>query len=250
MDSASPGSCAPNTGHSLLQAHLLGSVEFDAVMRLQRRLVYQVTGDRSAAAVILCEHPRLITIGRQGSWAQIQGQPEELKPRNWPVRWVNRGGPCLLHMPGQIALYPILPLDCLSLSVQTYLDRLHAVLIALLNDFGIRGQHHSGEAGVWVGSRRIAGVGVAVRNWVSYFGATLNVNPDLAAFRLLRSSSNDQGKSTSIERERHGPLRPALVRERLLEHFAAQFQFDETALVFNHPSIQHKAASNALAPSS
>ena len=76
-----------------------------------------VAGDRDSACLILCEHPPLITVGRQGSRGHIRFDTEELFVRGWPVRWVNRGGGCLLHLPGQLAIYPILPLARLAVQV-------------------------------------------------------------------------------------------------------------------------------------
>ena len=94
---------------SALQVYLLEMLDFETLLRLQRRLHYDVTSDRLQAAIILCEHTPTITIGRQGSRAHLHVEPEELHSRRWPVRWVNRGGGCLLHVPGQFALYSILP---------------------------------------------------------------------------------------------------------------------------------------------
>jgi lipoyl(octanoyl) transferase len=240
----------PAATDSVLQAYLLGLVDFEAALLLQRYLVYQVSGDRQAAALLLCEHPPLITVGRQGSRAHILCEPEELRSRGWQVRWVNRGGGCLLHQPGQLAVYPILPLNRLGLGVQTYLDRLQEVLLAVLADFSVRCETRPGQPGVWVNSRLIAGVGVAVRDWVSYYGAVLNVNPDLALFRRVRCGGGAEPPMTSLERERRGPPRPSLVRERLLEHFAARFHFERTSLFFNHPTLPRKSASGTVAASS
>jgi lipoyl(octanoyl) transferase len=235
---------------SVLQAYLLGVVDFEAALALQRYLVYQVGGDRQGAALLLCEHPPLITVGRQGSRGHILCEPEELRSRRWSVRWVNRGGGCLLHLPGQLAVYPILPLDRLGLDVQTYLERLQEVLVGVLADFSIRGETRPGQPGVWVNSRLIAGVGVAVRDWVSYYGAVLNVNPDLEPFRRVRCGGGAELPMTSLERERRGPPRPSLVRERLLEHFAARFRFERTSLFFNHPTLPRKSPSGTVAASS
>jgi lipoyl(octanoyl) transferase len=232
---------------SLLQVYLLGSVDFRAALGLQQRLAYEVSGNRSTAALLLCEHPLIVTIGREGSWSHLRSGPEELRARRWPVRWINRGGGCWLQVPGQLAIYPILPLDRLGLSLRDYLQRLQAVLIALLDDFSIRAEKGGRSADLHVGPRSIAGVGVAVRDWVSYFGAALNVNPDLELFRDLFTSTALGGPATSLERERHGPLRPALVRERLLEHFAAGFHFGQTRVLFEHPSLKRKACSDAVA---
>jgi lipoyl(octanoyl) transferase len=230
-----------------LQVYLLGSVEFGDALDLQRLLAYQVAGDRDQAALILCEHPPLITIGRQGSQTHVQLEPEELLIRGWHVRWVNRGGGTLLHLPGQMALYPILPLDRLGLGIDQYLARLETVLSAVLDDFTVRSDSPNGTCGVRVGGRLLADCGVAVRDWVTYYGAVVNVNPDLELFRKVRCGVPAEAPMTSIERERRGPLRPALVRERLLDHFAAHFRFAHTSLFFHHPSLPRKAPSDAVA---
>ena len=123
---------------SALEAYLLGQLDFQAALALQRQLVYQVAGERSRVALVLCEHPPAITVGRHGSRAHILYQPEESnRTLRWPVRWVNRGGGCLLHLPGQLAIYPILPLDRLGLGLQAYLDRLAQVIVDVLRDFGV-----------------------------------------------------------------------------------------------------------------
>ena len=238
---------SPVAADTALQAYLLGPVEFEAALTLQRFLVYQVAGDRDGAALLCCEHPPLITVGRQGSRAHILCEPEELRARRWQVRWVNRGGGCVLHLPGQLAVYPILPLDRLGLGIQAYLDRLQDVLSALLDDFNISAETRPGRPGLWVGGRPIAAVGVAVRQWVTYYGTVLNINPDLEPFRRVRCVGGAEEPMTSLERERRGPLRPALVRERFLEHFAERFGFDRTSLFFDHPALPRRAPSDAVA---
>jgi lipoyl(octanoyl) transferase len=246
MTTLEPLRCrTPAAADPLLQVYLLGAVEFEAALALQRRLVYDVSGDRRSAALVLCEHPPLVTIGREGSWGHLRCDPGELCRRRWLVRWVNRGGGCLLHVPGQLAVYPVVPLDRLGLGLQAYLDRLGEILLAVLADFTVRGERRPGEPRVRVGARSVAELGVAVRDWVTYYGAFLNVNPDLELFRRMLAGDGD-GKMTSLERERRGPVKTALVRERLIEHFAARFGFAETALFFDHPALGRKAPSDAV----
>jgi lipoyl(octanoyl) transferase len=229
-----------------LRAYLLGEVGFDKALLLQRALAYEVGGQRDAVALVLCEHPPLITVGRQGGPGHLRVDPDDLRARRWRVRWVNRGGGCLLHLPGQLAVYPVVALDHHGLGLAAYVERLQRVLVAVLGDFSVRAETRPGEAGVWVGRRLVAAVGVAVRDWVAYYGAALNVNPDLAPFRLVHSGRPGDGPMTSLERERRGPLRPALVRERLLEHFAAAFGCGRTALFFNHPLLARPAHADAV----
>lgn len=219
-----------------LQAYLLGSLDFDAALRLQRRLHYDVAGDRDRAVLLLCEHPPLLTVGRQGSRAHLRLDTTE---RALPLRWVNRGGGCILHMPGQLALYPILPLDRLHLSIPEYLGKLGEMIAGLLHDFSIRGAIQAVTGAVLIGNRPIAATGVAVRDWVSYYGAYLNVQPDLDPYRLVTCTAGQREPMTSLERERRGPVRPALVRERLLEHFARCFGFQNVVLFTDHPALQN-----------
>jgi lipoyl(octanoyl) transferase len=228
-----------------LQAYLLGSIDFEAALAFQRRLVFQVSGDRSSSFLVLCEHPPLATIGRHGSRSHLLFEPDELRVRRWPVRWVNRGGGAMLHLPGQLAAYCVLPLDRLGLGLEAYLERLHTVVIAVLDDFNIRAEAKLGQPGVWVADRPIAGVGVAVRDWVAYYGIYLNVSPDLSLFRRVRFSGSTE-PMTSLARERRGLVRPGHVRERFLEHFAQRFSFGRTALFHNHPSLARRAPSDAI----
>jgi lipoyl(octanoyl) transferase len=195
---------------------------------------------------VLCEHPPLITVGRHGSPAHVRCDPEELRSRRWRVRWVNRGGGCLLHLPGQLLAYAVLALDRRRLGVAEHVGRLQGVARAVLDDFGVRTELRPGQGGVWAGGRLIAEVGVAVRDWVSYFGLALNVNPDLGPFRLV---DNGGAPMTSLERERHGPLRPAFVRQSLLEHFGEAFPFARTSVFFHHPLLGRPAPSNHFARS-
>src|SRR5436190_450593 len=223
----------PTPDPGALQVYLLGSLEFDDALRLQRSLVYQVRGDRARSALVLCGHPPLITVGRHGSPAQLDLDPDDRDPL--PVRWVSRGGGCLLHLPGQLAIYPILPLDRLRLGVGEYIERLHKVLLAVLDDFSIVGEVESARPDVRVGGRPVAFLGVSVRDWVSHFGAVLNVDPDLTLAREVMRLPEDR-RWTSVARERHGPLRPALLRERVVEHFGAVFGMDRREILFHHPA--------------
>lgn len=220
-----------------LSAYLLGQVGFDEILQLQRRLHFDITGQRDQAAVILCEHPPLITVGRQGSARHIHIEPRELHYRRWPVRWVQRGGGCWLHLPGQLAIYFLLPLDRAGLNIPTFQARFSESLCRVLNDFNVRGAVLPGADGVAAGPRLVASLGVAVRDWVTTYGACLNLHPDLDSYPLVRSHPLLDQPMTSLQRERRGPVRPSLVRQRLLEHLVALFQFSRISLFTDHPSL-------------
>jgi lipoyl(octanoyl) transferase len=237
MRPSSPISSAPDL---TLQVYVLGTVDFEAAVRLQHRLHYEICETRSRAALILCEHLPLITIGRQGSHAHIRWEcgPAAGKAASGPpIRWVNRGGGCILHMPGQLAVYPIFPLDRLELDITGYLQRLAQACLDVTGDFSLRMPARAEGDGVWVGDRLLAVLGVTVHDWVSSFGAYLNVQPALEYYRLVQTIPGRREPMTSLERERRGPVRPSTVRQRLIEQFQARFGFTRSALFSDHPAL-------------
>jgi lipoyl(octanoyl) transferase len=229
----------------VLHAYLLGRIGYDDLLALQRRLVYEVSGNRANGFVILCEHPPAISVGREGSTSHVHFEPEELRALNWTVRWVNRGGGCLLHLPGQIACYPIIALDALNIQLQEYLNRLHGLTRDVVVACDVPGELQT-RPGIWVGDRQVAHIGVAVSDWVSYFGCAINVDPNLRPFRRVQCDGIDK-PMTSMERERRGRSRPSTVRQRLIELIAARFGFDRVSLFHHHPSVSRKARVHAVA---
>lgn len=230
-----------------LQAYLLGQVEYDRVLTLQRRLVYDVAGGEPPC-LILCEHSPIVTVGRRGSRFHLRLEAQELRTRGWRVQWVNRGGGCWLQAPGQLAFYPILPLDRLGLTLGEYLGKLQEAILRVLRELEIPAGVRPGSPDLWVGGRPIACLGVAVRDWVTYFGSIINVNPLLEPFRSLRTGA-DHLPMTSLEREYRRPIHPSRVRERLLHHFVQVMGFSRVLLFSEHSLLSRKARADALAAS-
>src|SRR4051812_17653855 len=101
----------PPLDASPLEIYLLGTVDFDEIQQVQRRLVYDLgERERGGGTLILCEHPPTISVGRSGSRTHILADDQELRSRGVAVRWVNRGGGCVLHLPGQLVGYLAMPL--------------------------------------------------------------------------------------------------------------------------------------------
>ena len=232
-----------------LAAYLLGGLEFGALLALQRRLVYDVAGDRDTAALVLFDHSTGITVGRAGSAAHIRPNPDDLAARGWPVEWVARGGGAMLHLPGQVSCYPVLPLDALNITPGRYVSELQAVARDLCREFGVEATPDNDRPGVRANGRRVAHVGVAVRNWVSSFGLVVNVNPDLAPFREVRCDG-DPLPMTSLARESEHRVRVTTVRQLLLELIVKRFGFDRVSIFHTHPAALPRSTRHALPPGS
>src|SRR6516165_953579 len=111
-----------------LEIYMLGLVDFMEVQRLQRRIVYDL-GEQNGAVLILCEHAPTIIVCRSGSRAHNVPDDETLQSMGISVHWVNRGGGCVMHVPGQLAAYLALSLTHFGLTLQGYLDGLYSTLL-------------------------------------------------------------------------------------------------------------------------
>jgi len=145
-----------------------------------------------------------------------------------------------------LAIYPILALDDRGANPFTYLDELHAWLLEMLRVYPLAIERRPGMSGLWIGERQVAHVGLAIRQWIAYFGWGLNVQPDLELFREV-ACDGAPATMTSLERELRTTMRMAGIRQRIIETFTQRFGFDHWSLFHSHPALDGKATSNAIA---
>src|SRR5271166_2424583 len=214
----------PSPDAPSLEIFLLGLVDFQEVLSLQRRVVYEV-GDGGGTSLLLCEHPPTISVGRVGSRAHIVPDDPTLRALGIRTHWVNRGGGCVLHLPGQLAAYVAMRLEPPDLTVCSYVDRLHRAIEGVLDEFELCGRARTDLPGVFSGHARIATVGVAVNRWIAYHGLTINVGPYLELFGVLDEPPNGHApiRHTSMEARRQRHTAMAKVREALIRRLEEVF---------------------------
>ena len=208
------------------------AVPYDEALAFQRRVVDTFSKNpRDTGALILLEHPPVITIGRSGSNANVLASEKTLAAAGVTVRETNRGGDVTYHGPGQIVGYPILPLQFHGKDVHAYLRRLEALLIATLDDYGIKAGRCAGYTGVWVEDAKVASIGVAISHWITYHGFALNLAPNLDHFKLIHPCGIAGVEITSITELLERTPDRAEVEERLIKHFCAEFGFTNAPVV-------------------
>jgi lipoyl(octanoyl) transferase len=164
------------------QFHLLGQVDYEDCLTAQKRVAYDaLTRGDGRLVAILCEHPPLITIGRRGSREQLRFTGAELAERELTVRYVARGGGCLLQGPGQLGIYVITQLAWHGWSVGDFLRRLQSGLQRVIEQAGLSTQSLPGRFGLWGTSGLLAAVGASVKYGVTSQGAFLNVENELTS---------------------------------------------------------------------
>lgn len=157
----------------------LGVIDYSPALELQHTLVAQRYADEIPDTLLLLEHPPVFTLGRGGDAKHL------LHPGEVPVQRVSRGGDVTFHGPGQLVGYPIVALKQHGKDVHVYLRQVEDVLISTLAEWDIAAHRQDGLTGVWVGSHKIASIGIGVRRWVTFHGFALNVNPDLSYFSAI-----------------------------------------------------------------
>ncbi len=174
----------------------LGRREYGEVWKLQQELVAARQADAIADTLVLVEHPDVITLGRRPS-----SQANVVAPGDIPVFEIERGGDVTYHGPGQLVGYPILKLDDAERDLHAYLRNLEEALIGVCADLGLAGRRNPGWTGVWIGERKVASLGIAVRRWVTMHGFALNVATELARFASINPCGLDAAVMTSLGRE-------------------------------------------------
>jgi lipoyl(octanoyl) transferase len=192
----------------------------------QDELVRQRIAGEIGDTLVFTEHEPVFTIGlRSGAGTHLVWNEEQLAQTGIPVVKTNRGGDITYHGPGQIVGYAIVSLAARK-DLHAYLRFLEQVLINSLGSLGLAADRRDGKTGIWLGRRKIAAIGVAVRRWVTYHGFALNVNADLAPFSGIVPCgiSAADGSVTSMQVELGRACDPAEVKAVLANEFGKQWR--------------------------
>ncbi len=216
--------------------HLLDTVDFEDCLALQRRLAYDATSRADGRIVILlCQHPPLITIGRSGSRADVRFTGSELNTRQLEVRYISRGGGAILHAPGQLAIYPVVPLTQHGWTIGEYLRRLRKALADLLTEFNIKPASVPASLALAGRSGILAALGVSVRHGVTMHGAFLNVNPEMRNYGRVEVAGGQS--MSSLLSHRALPTKMSKVRAALVTHLADALMLERYHLHTGHPFL-------------
>jgi lipoyl(octanoyl) transferase len=214
----------------------LGTMSYGDALSLQRRLAEdRLAGRLTTDLLLMVEHPPVVTLGRGTRETSLPLDPEALRRRGIEVFEVERGGDVTYHGPGQLVGYPIFDLREHREDLHWYLRQLEEALIRALAIFGIPAERNPGYTGVWTRGRKIASIGVHVKQWVTWHGFALNVTAELSPFDLIIPCGIPGVVMTSVARELdtqtprrqdgQEPLGTA-VREAVIRSFVRVFAFE------------------------
>ena len=215
----------------------LGFISYAEAFALQQRLVAARKAGDIEDVLLLCEHPHVITMGRNGKREHLLASDRVLQQKKVEFQSSDRGGDVTYHGPGQIVGYPILNLAAIRRDVGWYVRMLEETMIRASSDFGITAEREAGKTGIWVAdpqpecaAEKLGAIGVHLSRWVTSHGFAYNVSTDLRYFDLIVPCGIAERKATSLEKILSRHVDRSGVMSRLVTHFTEIFGFAGTAI--------------------
>ena len=227
----------PDRGSDGLSVHLLGGLDWRSAKALQERLAFDLSGraDRHGF-LLLCEHPPGVTVGREGSRAHFRCGEPDLRSRSMTTDWVARGGGVIVHSPGQLCAYPVLPVDGDPLTPALLRDVLVGAAAATCDDLRVPNELSPDGAAVIARTGVVAEVGVGVREGFSRWGLFLSVAPAMEFPRL--AVRPDGSAVSSLSAARHNPVSMPAVRSSLIRRLSEGLGYETIHTFTGHPLLR------------
>jgi len=213
----------------------LGLIGYAEAYALQRRVVAARKAEAIQDVLLLCQHPHVITQGRNGKREHLLAGEQVLRQKGVEFYETSRGGDVTYHGPGQMVGYPILNLAAIRRDVVWYVRMLEEVMIRASADFGVTAARETGKTGVWVAPseelrqsaqrtqssqsspEKLGAIGVHISRWVTSHGLAYNISTDLSYFDLIVPCGIADAGVTSLSAELSRQLSVDNVRARVAD---------------------------------
>ncbi len=182
----------------------LGLISYREAEALQLATLAEVQNGAEEVLYLL-EHPKVITLGRQGGSENLHVSQAHLRAQGIELAQTLRGGNITCHFPGQLVAYPIFRVEKRPGGIRQFFHDMEEVVIRTCAAFGVCVTRRQGFPGVWTspeqGQRKICSMGIGVKRFVTYHGLALNVGPDVSLFDLITLCGIGGATATSLTAE-------------------------------------------------
>ena len=179
--------------------------------------------------IIFCEHPHVITVGKNASTSNLLFPEKVLKEKQVGLYPVDRGGDVTYHGPGQLVCYPVIDLEVFHIGLKSYIFLLEEIIIRLLDHYALKAERLPGATGVWLQTnqpdkvRKICAIGIKSSRYITMHGFALNVSTDLSYFQLINPCGFKDKGVTSLKKELNCKINVEELKERLKIIIKEQF---------------------------
>lgn len=174
-----------------MNIHNLGIQDYQPIWQQMKEFTQSRT-EQTVDELWCLEHHPVYTQGQAG-------KPEHVLNRNSiPIIQSDRGGQVTYHGPGQLVAYVLMDIRRRNIGIRTLVSKLEQILIAVLARYQIDANIRCGAPGVYVHEKKIASIGLRVKNGCTYHGIALNVNMDLKPFMDINPCGFSQMEMTQV----------------------------------------------------
>jgi len=198
----------------------LGLTEYQRALDIQKTLVKERLDNSTSDTLLLLEHPHVVTLGKQTN-------PNDVLNNSIPIVKIDRGGSATYHGPGQLIGYIIMDLRSKGISVPILISKIHEIIILTLDELDIKAKRKKNDTGVWIDQKKIASIGLSVRNWITYHGFSLNVNTDLERFNTIRPCGYDSQVMTSVNSIKRKEYSKEVIQTKIIRNFSNVFGYNK-----------------------
>jgi lipoyl(octanoyl) transferase len=210
-----------------------GLIDYEQALKKQEELVEKIASEKSEGILVFCSHPAVVTLGRKT-------QEGDVFAWNGPIKEISRGGRATYHGPSQIVVYPILNLEYEApgrpkRDIGWFLRCLENSIVKTLTKYDVQAtgkslqkkstaiENAQEETGVWVGDKKIASLGIAIRKWITFHGAAINIDEDPRAFFGMNPCGFSSSTMISLEKILNKKVDRDKFQQNLLEQIKLTF---------------------------
>ncbi|VAX01271.1 Octanoate-[acyl-carrier-protein]-protein-N-octanoyltransferase [hydrothermal vent metagenome] len=180
-----------NSNNNEIKTQLLGRQAYETIVQRMQ----QFTAERQKNTldeIWITEHDSVFTLGFNGKIDHI------ISESNIPVVRTDRGGQVTYHGPGQIVIYLLIDIKRRKLSIRNLVRLIEQAIIDLLNGYNITAHGDVKAPGVYVGNKKIAALGLRVKQKGTYHGLALNANMDLSPYQYINPCGVTNAEITQL----------------------------------------------------
>ncbi len=167
-----------------MKSTFFGLTTYEKSMQIQAQ-VFNLVQSTGFPAVLGFEYYPVITLGKRASLEKDvdTSSREQLKSKGFEVAETDRGGQATIHSPGQLVIYPIVPIQKLQIPVRRFIEILENSTIHWLAKFKVSAySRRDQESGVFTEKGKIAFIGIRVEKGITRHGISINLSNDLNLF--------------------------------------------------------------------
>ena len=185
--------------------------------------------------VLQISHSTTQDVDEQGVITDIydtgQGKLELLQakyPDSPVAKFLDRRGPGIHHICLQVEDIDeaVQDLKSKGISVPVLISKIQEIIILTIDELDITAKREKNDTRVWIGQKKIASIGLSVRNWITYHGFSLNVNTDLEKFNTIRPCGHDSKIMTSVSSIKRKEYSKEVIQTKIIRNFSNVFEYN------------------------